>query len=100
MDLDLIENQTTEICLEAVKNNGLALRYVKLQNLNICLTAIYQNIFAIKYVKWYLIDEVLKQLPDTKFFDCMYGFILVDLLMMNGFFLLILVQIYLIKTIC
>ena len=43
--------QTPEICLEAVKQNGYALQYVKEQTLEICLEAVKQNGYALQYVK-------------------------------------------------
>ena len=46
-----IKEQTPEICLEAVKHNGLALYYVKKQTKEICLEAVKQNGYALKYVK-------------------------------------------------
>jgi hypothetical protein len=42
---------TDEICLEAVKQNGLALEYVEKQTEEICIEAIKQNLFALLYVK-------------------------------------------------
>ena len=38
-------------CLEAIKKNGLAVRYVKKQTPEICLEAVKQTGYAIKYVK-------------------------------------------------
>jgi hypothetical protein len=43
--------QTEQMCLEAVKQNGLALQYVKEQTQEICLTAVGQNGYALSYVK-------------------------------------------------
>jgi hypothetical protein len=45
-----VKDQTERICLEAVKENGNALRYVKEQTEEICLEAIRQNLTAIEYV--------------------------------------------------
>ena len=45
------ENQTPEICLAAVKQNGLALKYVEKQTHEICLEALKQNYNASWYVK-------------------------------------------------
>ena len=47
-----------EELLKMVKQNGLALKYVKEQTEEICLEAIKQNIDAIRYVK----NEILKEL--------------------------------------
>ena len=49
--LAIIKNQTSEICLAAVKQDGTALQYVKEQTPEICLEAVKQNGFALKYVK-------------------------------------------------
>ena len=38
-------------CLEAVKQNGFALQYVKEQTSEICLEAVKQNELALRYVK-------------------------------------------------
>ncbi len=45
--LDKIKDQTEEICLAAVKQDGYALYYVKNQTEKICLAAIKQNIKSI-----------------------------------------------------
>jgi hypothetical protein len=44
-------NQTEEICLAAVKQNGLALEYVHDQTEEICLAAINQIPYASRYKK-------------------------------------------------
>jgi hypothetical protein len=49
--LQYVENQSTELCLEVVKQNGLALKYVKEQTDEICLAAVQQNNKALQYVK-------------------------------------------------
>jgi len=48
--LKYVKNQTEEICLAAVKQNGEALKYVKNPTEEICLTTLNQNIEAIKYI--------------------------------------------------
>ncbi len=47
------ENQTPEMCLEAVKQNGGALEYVnkELQTPEMCMEAVKENGYALKYVK-------------------------------------------------
>ena len=45
-----IEEQTPEICLEAVNQNGLALKHVKNQTPDICLAAVMQCESALSYV--------------------------------------------------
>ena len=49
--LKYVENQTPEICLEAVKNNGYALQYVENQTHEICLEAVKKYGVALQYVK-------------------------------------------------
>ena len=49
--LRYVKDQTPEICLAAVKQNGCALKYVKEQTPEICLEAVRQNGFALEYVK-------------------------------------------------
>ena len=48
--LQYVENQTEEICLAAVNQNGLALQLVKNQTEDICLAAVKQDGWALKYV--------------------------------------------------
>ena len=50
------KNQTLEICMEAVKQNGLALEYVREQTQEICMEAVKKEGFALYYVK--------KQIPE------------------------------------
>ena len=49
--LQHIEKQTPELCLSAVKKNGIALRYVKEQTPEICLAAVKQEGIALLYIK-------------------------------------------------
>lgn len=44
------EDMTNELCLEAVKENGLALQFVKKQTEEICREAVKQNSEAIQFV--------------------------------------------------
>jgi hypothetical protein len=46
-----IINQTEEICLSAVKQDGMALEFVKIQTNEICLIAVKQNGLALQFVK-------------------------------------------------
>ena len=48
--LKYVKKQTNELCLEAVKQNGCALQYVKIQTSEICLEAVKQNINSLKYI--------------------------------------------------
>ena len=48
--LRYVNEQTEEICLEAVKQDGYALRYVNEQTEEICLEAVKQNGVALRYV--------------------------------------------------
>jgi len=45
------EFQNENICLEAVKNNGLALEYVNIQTPDICLEAVKNNGLALEFIK-------------------------------------------------
>ena len=49
--LQHIEDQTPEICLEAVKENGFALQFVKEQTPELCLLAVKKNGYALEFVK-------------------------------------------------
>ncbi|WP_176072548.1 DUF4116 domain-containing protein, partial [Clostridioides difficile] len=49
--LKYVEKQTSKICLEAVRKNGLALKYVEDQLDKICVEALKKNKLAIRYVK-------------------------------------------------
>ena len=49
--LRYVKEQTHEICLEAVRRNGRVLRYVKEQTHEICLGAVRQDGLALQYVK-------------------------------------------------
>lgn len=57
--LDYVINQTEDICIAAVRQNGLALEYVKDQTENICIAAVRQNNFAVMDVKE-MTDEICK----------------------------------------
>ena len=46
----VIDWDNEEICLAAVRSNGLALQYVKRQTSEICLTAVENNREALKYI--------------------------------------------------
>ena len=48
--LRFVINQTPEICLEAVKNDGYSLEYVINQTQEICLEAVKQHGFALRFV--------------------------------------------------
>jgi len=49
--LEFVKNQTPEICLAAVKQNGLALEFVKNQTRDICLAAVNQEPYALQFIK-------------------------------------------------
>jgi hypothetical protein len=49
--VQFVKEQTKEICLEAVKQNGYALRYIKKQTEELCLEAVKLYGYALKYVK-------------------------------------------------
>jgi hypothetical protein len=43
LTLEYVREQTSEICLEAVKKEGYALEYVREQTYQVCLEAVKQN---------------------------------------------------------
>ncbi len=45
------EDQTHEICLEAVKRNGYSLQFVEDQTHEICIEAVKRNGYTLQYVK-------------------------------------------------
>ena len=49
--LEYVKEQTHEICLQAVKRDGYALRFVENQTPDICLEAVKRHGFALQYVK-------------------------------------------------
>ena len=49
--LKFVKKQTQELCLEAVKQNGYALQYVKDQTPELCLEAVKQDGSALQFVK-------------------------------------------------
>jgi len=51
MSYDKINWNNKKECLEAVKQNGYALKYVKNQTKKICLEAVKQNGLALKFIK-------------------------------------------------
>ena len=51
MALQYVKEQTPEICMEAVKQNGWALEYVEEQTPEICMEAVKQNGLVLQYVK-------------------------------------------------
>lgn len=48
---EYVKEQTPEICLAAVKVNGLILEHIKEQTPEICLAAVHQNGLLLRYVK-------------------------------------------------
>ena len=49
--LQYVKEQSETVCLEAVKNEGYALKYVKEQSETVCLEAVKRNSDALQYVK-------------------------------------------------
>ena len=59
-NLQYVKEQTEDICLEAVKQNGYALQYVQNQTKEMCIEAVKQDGFALQYVNkefWYLFED-------------------------------------------
>ena len=48
--LECVKEQTPDICMAAVKQDGMALAYVKAQTPEICLAAVKQNGMALKCI--------------------------------------------------
>ena len=48
--LQYVKEQSEAVCLEAVKQDGDALRYVKEQSEAVCLEAVKRNGYALQYV--------------------------------------------------
>jgi predicted aconitase len=62
--LPYVQEQTREICLAAVSNNGMALAYVHEQTPEICLAAIQKCGRALRYVReqtYEIIEAAVKQ---------------------------------------
>ena len=58
-----VKDQTEEICLTAVKQDGSALEFVKNQTKDVCLEAVRQNKTVMDYIRnWELRLEVEKML--------------------------------------
>ena len=51
--LEYVKYQTDDLCLRAVKSNGLLLKYVRFQTPAICLAAVNQNGLALEFVHGY-----------------------------------------------
>ena len=58
--LEYVKEQTPEICWEAVRQNGLALEYVKEQTPEICLEAVRQSGDSVRFVDDDRLIELLK----------------------------------------
>ncbi len=64
ISLEFAEKQTTNMCMEAVKQNGLQLEFVEQQLPKICLAAVQQNGLALEFVEYqteFLCLEAVKQ---------------------------------------
>ena len=48
--LEYVKNQTNEICFEAVRQNGLALKFVKNPTKKMCLISVENNPKNIRFV--------------------------------------------------
>jgi hypothetical protein len=60
-----IQSEYDELCMAAVKQNGLAIKYVPCQTREICLTAIHQNPYALQFVKEQTIELCYQALVGT-----------------------------------
>ena len=55
------EEQTPEICMAAVQQDGWALQWVKTQTPEICMAAVKQGERALEYVKNDALKKILKK---------------------------------------
>ena len=60
--LRYVKEQTETICMEAVKQDGDALQYVRKQTEAVCIEAVKQNGYALKYVNETLFIQDPKEL--------------------------------------
>lgn len=67
--LAYVQEQTPTICLEAVRQDGWALQYVQQQTHKLCLEAVRENVKALEYVSTDYYEEVSKQMG-VKLFHC------------------------------
>lgn len=65
--LEFVKEQTPELCLEAVRNDGNALRYVKEQTTELCLGAVSNCSWALKYVKEQTPEICIEAVKNTGF---------------------------------
>ena len=56
--------QTYDMCLSAVKRNGLALKFVNDMTLEICIAAIKQNFIALNYIDSVTAKIICDYIPD------------------------------------
>ena len=71
LGVNFVKDQTPEMCLLAVKQNGLLLPFVKVQTPEICLTAVKQNGYALEYVNEQSLAvgiAALKQNPESRYY--------------------------------
>lgn len=60
--LEYVKRQTHKLCLEAIKQDGHALNFVKKQTPKICIEAIKQNVNHKRYIKIPLTDEIISEI--------------------------------------
>ena len=54
-------NQTEEICFEAIKKNGLSIRYIKNQTETMCIEALKQNNKSKKFINKKILKKINKK---------------------------------------
>ncbi len=69
MYLRWVEEQTPEICLAAVQQNGEVLEFVREQTIEICMAAVQQNPNAIKYIRDLEIKKKVEEAVQKKASD-------------------------------
>lgn len=83
LDIDLlylrwVEEQTPEICLAAVQQNGEVLEFIREQTIEICMAAVQQNPNAIKYIcdpemRQQVEETVQKKASDMSIFQLFFN---------------------------
>ena len=66
--IEIVKEQTPEICLTAVQSYGWALQFVKKQTPEMCLIAVQRYVWALDYVKEQTPEiclAAIKQKPDV-----------------------------------
>ena len=87
MNLQYINNQTPEMCLEAVKQDVNTLRYVQphLQTQEMCVKAIQQNVLTLKFITNKNLKRIIDNFYSINFDDEVLEFIRMNPSVENSF---------------